>query len=107
MKRRYFYYEGMKLSAYRTTYVNNGRLAIVLLMKDPEDPVWGIVTVNIDDGIKLEENYAYLDTNNCPRIDIAIFEAGIGVPTGMYGMSGYCRYPLYKFDLSKIPEVKL
>ena len=106
MKRRYFYYAGSKLTAYRTKYQNNGRLAIVLCAKDKYDgdPVFGIVTVNLDDGLELKEDEAYLDTNNCLGIDVVFMETGLAVPTGLYGRSGFCKYPLFKFDLSKLPE---
>ena len=110
MKRRYLYYAGLKCTACRTTYSNNGRLAIMLRTKDIKydgGPVFGKVTVNLDDGLDLEPEYAYLDTNNCPGIEECMMESGLAAPTGMYCRSGYCRYPLYKFDLNRIPEVKI
>ena len=109
MRRKYFYYAGSKVTACRSKYQNNGRLAIILLAKDKYDgdPVFGNVTVNLDDGLEWGPEYAYLDTNNLPGIEECMMESGLAVPTGMYCRSGYCRYPLFKFDLSKIPEVKL
>ena len=105
MKLRYLYYLGAKATLVRSFYTDNKRLAVLLEWKDPSDPPMKI-TVNLDDDLQLEDNYAYLDTNNCPGIAEVLMHAGLGVPTGTYCRSGYCRYPLYKFDLSKIPEVK-
>ena len=106
MRRRYVYYLGAKATLVRSFYTNNKRLAVLLEWKDPNNGPAMKVTVNLEDGLELQENYAYLDTNNCPGIDEVLLQSGLAVPTGMYCGSGYCRYPLFKFKLSKIPEVK-
>lgn len=40
---------------------------------------------------------AYVDTNNCPFAD-QLLEQGIAVDTGLTKQSGFCTYPLWKFD---------
>ena len=52
----------------------------------------------------VEENKAYVDTNNCPWAEDFIEKNGLGKFLGIYGNSGYCTYPLYEFDLGKLRE---
>ena len=85
----------------RSTYRNNGNLAIIL--DSPTEGPFATLTVNLD-GPKLSKNYAFVDTNNCPWAEAFIKEHGLGKPTGTVGYSGYCQYPLYEFDLSKLGE---
>lgn len=79
----------------KTQYSNNGNLAIELIDKEDGCP-FATLTVNLN---KLpNNNLAYVDTNNCPWGEKFIKENGLGEPTGKYGYSGYCSYPLYKFN---------
>ena len=57
------------------------------------------VTVNIE---KLEYGLAAVDTNNSPGIDKWLYERGIARPTVIHLYSGYCMYPVMRFDLTKI-----
>lgn len=84
----------------RTSYCNNGGLAIVL--DSPTEGPFATLTVNLES--KLPANYAFVDTNNCPWAEQFIREHKLGKPTGMVGYSGYCTYPLYEFDMSKLGE---
>ena len=47
-----------------------------------------------------------IDTNNCEWAEKFIKENELGTPTGIMGYSGFCEYPLYLFDTSKIREAK-
>ena len=47
----------------------------------------------------------YLDTNNMSEIERFIKENGIGEFTGWKQRSGFCSYPLYKFDPEKLREL--
>lgn len=86
----------------RAEYRNNKALALSLY--DAEDGCpYATLTVNLPDSAALAENEAYIDTNNCPWAEALILENKLGNPTGRYGRSGFCMYPLYSFDLSKIP----
>lgn len=89
------------------SYNSNGTLAVVAL----EAPRGGCVTseyfdtitVNLEFGFA-HGNLAYVDTNNCPWAVEMLEENGIASPTGMYGRSGWCEYPLYEFNLEKFSE---
>ena len=85
----------------KTQYANNGNLALLLETPDGE-PVANL-TVNLPDEI-LASNCAYLDTNNLPEAEWFVQSNGLAKPTGEYGNSGYCSYPLYEFDLDKLGE---
>ena len=83
-------------------YVKGG-LALKMGYLDEEfgcEMPFATLTVNL--GMKLGENEAFVDTNNCPWAEEFIEKYGLGEPTGELGFSGYCVYPAYKFDLSKI-----
>lgn len=45
---------------------------------------------------------AYLDTNNFPEGVQLVKKYKLAEPTGEYGQSGFCTYPLYKFDMKKL-----
>ena len=96
-------YDGndVKVAAYRATYRNNGNLAIRLMTYEGEP--WATLTVNLDR--KLQEDLAYVDTNNCPWAEEFIEKYKLGEHTGSYGNSGYCIYPLYKFDPTKLGDM--
>ena len=78
----------------RFTYTNNGNLAICLL-EDDRAP-FATLTVNLEE--KLPHGYAYVDTNNCPWAVDFIDDNNLGEFVGAYGQSGFCTYPLYKFN---------
>ena len=92
LKTEYETYENVQMT--KTTYVNNGNLAIQLW--NEEDGPLAMLTVNLDK--KLDEGYAYVDTNNCPWAESFIEENKLGEDTGKLGFSGFCCYPLYKFN---------
>ncbi len=86
------------------TYQDNGRIFIGLIMNEDDYPEpFGVVTVNID---APAPNYCgYLDTNNLPDVEKFITENDLGEFTGITGMSGYCVYPLYMFNVDKLREL--
>lgn len=65
-----------------------------------EDGPYATMTVNL--GKKLPADMAYVDTNNFPEAESFIKKHRLGKPTGKYGYSGFCTYPLYQFDLKKL-----
>lgn len=84
-----------KISEYR----NNGNLYIGLHTK--YEP-YADLTVNIE---KLsEKDEAAVDTNNCPWAEELIDKYELGLFTGRYLRSGFCSYPVYKFDLDKVKQ---
>ena len=84
--------------AVRNHYQSNGTLAIRLVDMADGCP-FANLTVNIPDSDVLAnaDEYAFVDTNNCPWAEDFIEKNKLGTPTGIYGQSGYCSYPLYHF----------
>ena len=70
------------------------------LWSDKVGPV-AMLTVNLED---LEDEFAYIDTNNCPWAEALLTQNGLGEPTGEIRRSGYCVYPKYKLNLEAIKE---
>lgn len=88
------------VSVTKSAYRDNNSLAVLLTCTDEDcygEP-FAVLTVNLCDGMANEE-YAYVDTNNCPWAEEFIKENNLGTPTGLMGYSGYCSYPLYLFSL--------
>lgn len=82
-----------------TSYQCNDNLAIVLMC---DEGPFATMTVNLDE--KLANDFAFVDTNNCPWAIDFIEEYELGHDTGITKQSGYCRYPLYKFNMKKLSE---
>lgn len=82
-----------------SSYANNGNLAV--LLDSPTEGPFATITVNLG---KLPKGFAYVDTNNCPWAETFIKENKLGTFAGATRQSGYCIYPLYKFDLTKLPK---
>ena len=90
----------------RSTYQTNKTLAVCMFDETDGSPV-ATITVNIDDlFVKANAEEAFVDTNNCPGIEQFLIENDIAEPVGIYGMSGYCTYPLYRFNIDKIPVME-
>ena len=84
----------------RTTYTDNDNLA--LFIRDSEGAGIAVITVNLGD--ELPETDAFIDTNNNPWAVQLITAAGIAEDLDITGQSGFCSYPLFRFDLDKIPD---
>lgn len=88
------------------TYRANGTLAIQI-MGDCGDgylePI-ATLTVCLVNENKANETRAYVDTNNCPWAMDFIEKYKLGEETGLYGLSGYCMYPLVEFNMEKVKE---
>ena len=79
------------------TYSSNGTLAIELITDEGEP--FATLTVNLpDEAFVCTGTRAFVDTNNCPWAVEMLRETGWGKPTGYYGHSGFCIYPLYEFS---------
>ena len=78
-------------------YANNDTLAIQLW---DEDGPFAMLTVNISDAHR--EGCQYVDINNCPWAEQFIEQYKLGEHTGNYGMSGFCFYPEYKFNIEEL-----
>lgn len=87
-------------------YVDNDNLYLGLVSEDLE---WGglepycDVTVNID---PLPYLHSCIDTNNNGAKMIAFLEQnGFGEDTGMHMFSGFCLYPVFRFNEDKLREI--
>ena len=77
----------------------DGSLAIEVV--NAEDGPISMLTVCLDDK-EMNPNYGYLDTNNNPNGLEFIKEYNLGTPTGFYGASGYCKYPMVKWNMDEL-----
>lgn len=86
----------------REQYIYGG-MAVCAYLRNGEP--WSDITVNIP-GHSISDDTAFIDTNNNPWAEEFLVENGIAKPTGLTARSGYCIYPLYKFDMSKFKNLK-
>lgn len=92
-------------------YSNNGTLAIEMICTTPKGKYkepFGMLTVNLDDSdVMANDTMAFIDTNNL-GIEIIqwLTKNGIATHTQMMGFSGFCAYPLFKFNQSVLDEMK-
>lgn len=83
-----------------TSYVMDNTLAVRLISARPPWLPFATITVHLDESSGQEKNKAFLDTNNCPWAEEFLRDNGIAEPVdGVTGQSGFCTYPLYKFNL--------
>lgn len=54
----------------------------------------------------LGENEAYIDSNNCPWAVEFIQKYNLGKITGRTGRSGYCTYPVVRFNMEQLTKHK-
>lgn len=86
--------ENHEITFSKTTYRNNGNLAIQAI--DEDNAPWCMVTTNL--GVELPPNQAYLDNNNCsPEIIQWLIENKYAKEMGI-GFSGFCTYTLVEFS---------
>ena len=100
-----FFGENVTLKPIVRRYRTNHRLAIELVDAD-EDETFTYLTVNINFELSndKDDTLAFVDTNNNHWAESFIEKYHLGEKTGNYGMSGYCVYPEYRFDLAKLNE---
>jgi hypothetical protein len=79
----------------------NGIAVELFDLKDKEP--FACITVNLPDYRNASE-CAFIDTNNCEWAEEFLVKNKIATPTGVIGFSGFCSYPEYKFDLSKLQD---
>lgn len=101
--------ETHKLFLSASSYNSNDSLAVIAYEmpkgKCVSPEMFDVITVNIfESDFLMEKDLAYVDTNNSPWAVELLKETGLATPVGTYGHSGFCTYPLYKFDLEKFNE---
>jgi hypothetical protein len=94
-----------EVEAYKGHYEKeDGPLAIQLIDTEDGSP-FCTLTVNLCDGMAYD-NYTYIDTNNVSHAAEFIRKNKLGVFTGVYGYSGFCKYPLYRIYKTKLKQMK-
>lgn len=100
------------------SYGCNGTLALQLMCQPDEDEMgyysqfgrmadetfvspYGVATVNLPDSEHLPLDEQFIDENNLPGIGEWLQRNNIAKPTGKLGFSGFCSYPVYKFNAPK------
>ena len=84
-------------------YAYNGNLALQAYTKEGEP--FADVSVNVMGALSAEEgkDHICVDVNNLPMASFGeIVKAGVLTPTGRQAQSGFCTYPIYKVDFTKI-----
>lgn len=96
---RTYEYRGKQVTLERSSYQNNGTVALIMHSLNGEE--YAVVTVNLNHPMQ-SDDIAFLDENNLPGIGKWIEEHHLGMPMGVIAASGYCRYPLYMLFINKI-----
>lgn len=87
-----------------STYYANNNLAIEIVCWNEEDGTEPFASLTVNTQTILPANQAAVDTNNFPEAIQLIEEYRLGVPTGEYVYSGYCRYPIYEFNIQELKD---
>lgn len=97
----------MKLQLVVSNYTDNNRIAIGTICRTEygTEP-YSHLTVNLTDETTPfdtdEVAYGFIDTNNWAEGEEFIKKHELGEDTGFRGHSGFCTYPLYRFDKQKL-----
>lgn len=86
-------------------FKRQNRMYLGLLTLDPDSGFMSPycdITVNLPDETLTGESYAFVDTNNAPFLPRFLAENGLAEPTGLFGFSGFCAYPEYRFNMEEI-----
>lgn len=83
----------------KTAKYFNKNLAIMIYLDTRE--LFGTLTTNI---CPLEEDEAAIDINNFPEAEEVIYNYHLGENTGKTIKSGFCEYPIYKFNLKEVSK---
>ncbi len=83
------------------TYEYGEGLAVGVCYEDHGD--MELVSINLPIPFD-DDTLACIDTNNASWIGSFLKKNKLAKPTGKYVYSGWCRYPVYKFNLEKFTE---
>ena len=91
-----------KLAPFKTAYQADNTLAILLEDANTGEQ-FAVLTVHLNESCCLDESEAFVDTNNCSWAEDFITKNHLGEKLDwIIGCSGWCSYPAYSFDLSKL-----
>ena len=82
-------------------YMADGSLCVQIMSED-DGPI-ARLTVCLNDDF-LGENESYLDTNNFREGEAFVKEFCLGELTGEMGFSGYCAYPVVRFNMDALKK---
>ena len=91
----------MKVWLMQSEYSDNGNIAVIMLTEDGER--YATLTVNIT---PKEKDCAAIDTNNYPQGMDFIEKNHLGEKIGEE-QSGYCTYPVVRFDRAALDKVAI
>ena len=85
-------------------YASNGCLYVGLNKRPDEygDDYFGSITVNLPGSVP--KHSAYVNVNGLSGILPFLKEYKLAKPMSVVGESGFCAYPLFRFDLEKLRE---
>ena len=84
-------------------YINTDRLAIYITEASGEP--YGMLTVNLPEyQLYITADEAFVDVNNIPFAEDFIKSNKIGESVGVTVRSGFCKYPLYRFNRYVLEE---
>ena len=89
---RTYEYRGKQVTLERSSYQNNGTVALIMNSLNGEE--YAVVTVNLNHPMQ-SDSMVFLDENNYPGIGKWIERNHLGRQMGFVAASGFCRYPLY------------
>lgn len=87
------------------SYADNGTLAVIVMKvyEDGTEEMFDVITTNLMFSMA-DQTSAYIDTNNCSWAEKMLKTMKFAKDTGKVSHSGFCKYPLYKFNLEKFHE---
>ena len=88
--------KGYRVRVEFTKYSYNNALAVKLMTENDEP--YAVVSVNLLESDCIPKTMAFIDINNCKWAEKFLTENEIATPTGEFGESGFCTYPLYDFS---------
>ena len=93
--------ENMRMIPVKGNYAMDDSLAVTLFDLDNMED-YAMMTKCFPDSFHSNESTSFIDKNNCDWAPKFLEENKIAEPTGYSYHSGYCDYPEYKFDESKL-----
>ena len=94
-------YKRKKYEIRKSRYRDNNSLALLMYHNNE---LYTVMTKNLISSFLCDDDCQYIDTNNNPELPDLLKKTKLGVPLGFKERSGFCEYPLYKFDLTDVEE---
>lgn len=92
-----------QVTLFASTYENKSLFVGMTTMEDGIPEPYCDVTVNLLE--TLPPYCAFVDTNNMPELEDFLVKNKLAEFTGLEQRSGYCTYPLYRFDTERMRKL--